>query len=500
MDPWVIVGAGAAGAVIASRATESSDVEVLLVEAGPDYPQGLPRDLVDGKRNSMHRHDWGYRHVPSTTQPLVFPFPRGRVVGGSSAVNTCIAVRGRPYDYDEWGLPDWTWQRCLPAFKRLENDLDVRDEFHGKDGPIRIRRHTREELTPWQAAFMDACKAHGLRACDDANHPEKWGYAPQPMNKIGGERQSAAVGYLTREVRKRRNLRIQARTLVRRVIFSDRRVTGVEVEREGRVEVIRASRVILSGGAINTPGILMRSGVGHAEKVRKLGVSVVSHVPAVAQKLLDHPGAAIFFLPKLSLVAFDLPIIQTAYRYTGPGREHVPMDMQIQAGSMGYFPSVTVPVVSLMCQVGKPRGYGTLEYESADPHEKPRIHTRAFEDMDDRRAGVAAMRLAYEIAREAPMRELGVPLWPRPKTLMSDDALLWILRACDSGYHPCGTVPMGKDGDVNAATDSRGRVRGVRGLYVADMSLTPTVPTANTHLTALMIGERFGAWLRRGEL
>jgi choline dehydrogenase len=493
VTPWIIVGGGACGAVIAARGTENGNVPVRLLEAGPDYPTDLPIDLKEGRRNSIHRHDWGYHHTPTTGQRIPFVFPRGRVMGGSSAVNTCIAVRGRPYDYDEWGLPDWTFDQCLPAFKRLENDLDVRDEWHGDSGPIPVRRHTRDELVPWQAAFMDSCAAHGLPACDDHNHPTKWGYGPHAMNKVGGERMSVARGYLTRSVRKRDNLQLTAETLVRRVLFRDKVVTGVEVEREGRVETISTDRVILCGGAINTLGILLRSGIGPRERVLALGVDVVVDSPSVGEKLLDHHGSALFFLPKPGVVKLDDPLIQTAYRYTGDFRPY-PLDMQLQAGSVLYFPWVTVPLVSLMTQVGKPRGHGIIEYKSADVRHKPRIFTRALEDEEDRTAAIRSMRLAYEISQRSPMRDMAVMIWPRPKTLLGDAAHDWIRGACDSGYHPCGTVPMGK------AVDARGRVAGVRGLWVADMSIVPTVPSANTHLTAVMIGERFGEWLREGAL
>lgn len=498
----IVVGAGSSGAVIARRLSELHGCRVLLLEAGPDYPvlRALPADLADGTRNSLHAHDWGYRHRPTTLEHE-FPLPRGRVVGGSSAVNTCIALRGQPEDYDEWaarGLPRWSFRECLPAFKRLERDLDVQSAWHGQDGPLPIRRHPPEEWVPMQEAFVEACLELGFARCFDSNEPGRAGVGPHAMNKIDGRRISVAEAYLTPDVRARPNLTLRANTLIRRVLFQGRKVVGVEVEDPaGRVERIAAPRVVLCAGALNTPGVLLRSGVGPREEVERLGCTLVADLPQVGRRLLDHPGTAIGLIPRVpTRDNLAHPLIQTVVRYASRGSAHT-SDMLLQPGSHVSLHGLELPLTSLMCSVGKPRGSGTLRYLSADPRARPQVESRLLDDPHDRAMAVEAMQLAHELMQTRALSSLVMHLWPSERVLRSAASTdAWIRSACDSSYHPCGTVPMGADDDPDAAADERGALRRVEGLTIGDASLMPTIPSSNIHLPTLMVAERIAGFLR----
>ncbi len=465
-----------------------------LIEAGPDYPPDcpLPEDLRRGGRNSFWDHDWGYKHKPNSRQ-WTFPLPRGRVVGGSSAVNTCIAIRGQSWDFEEWDLPGWGWEDCLRAFCRLETDLDFPEaQWHGDAGPLPIRRHPEAEWTPWQAAFVEACREVGHPDCADSNEPNSVGVGPHAMNKVDGRRISAAEAYLTDAVRKREAFTLRSETLVERILFDGDRAIGVEVIHEGLRERILADQVIVCAGAINTPHLLMRSGVGPRAILESWGVEVVSDQPTVGAQVLDHPGFAMFLRPRFgSGTDRRNDLIQNTCRYAS-GTNPMPNDLIMQAGSTVPTPWVTVPMVSIMVMVGKTRGRGTIRWDSAAPTAKPIVHSALLEDEFDRSVAVRALQHCFEVANAPSARALASPVFPLPSTLRNQDRLEEKIRSlCDSGYHPCGTVPMGPE----RACDEQGRVRGTANLRVVDASLMPTIPHANIHLSVLMMAERIAEWL-----
>jgi len=284
------------------------------------------------------------------------------------------------------------------------------------------------------------------------------------------------------------------------VLFENRHARGVEVECHGRVFVIAADRIVLAGGAIATPGILLRSGVGPEADVLRLGARLVANVPGVGARLLDHPGIAVILAPlHEGYVDVEAPIIQTHCRYTSTGSS-VPNDMQLQPGSFVPLPAHPLRLLPLAAVLGKPIGHGRLRFTSARPADEPRIETAFLADERDREMAREAMRWLARLLKTKALSSVVRPVYPSRHPFDANGDLRSALeQVTGSGYHPSGTVPMGPDSDPNAATDGRGRVRGVRGVYVADASLMPTIPSANTHLPTVMIGERFGEWLRAGD-
>ena len=502
MHDLLIIGAGSSGSAIAARASENPNLSILLIEAGPDYGDitTTPQDIINSHNNSYTAHDWGFNYNP--TQYRTSPFPRGKVTGGSSSVNTTIALRGVPEDYDEWadlGNDAWSWNEVLPTFNRLERDLDYGEKaYHGDAGPVSIRRYPHAELLPAHQAFLASAGQLGYDDCPDANDPTGSGAGPQPMNKLGQLRISSALAYLA-PARLRPNLTIRAETHVRRLLIKNRACIGIEVENSaGQTEQLFARTVVLSAGAIMSPAILMRSGLGPAAQLSQLGIPVVEDIPAVGQNLSDHPALSVVANVKAGVnINHDDPIIQTILRYTCAG-SNKRNDLQIEqlsfAGRRQDPPRFAIAGV-----VEYQYGRGEIRLASADPMINPIINNRFCEDSRDASRLVTCLQDILRFTQSGPLSDMiDSVVFPDPARGFDTASLDTLVRKFSaSGYHPSGTVKMGPKEDPGAVVDQFGCCHTIDNLVVADASIMPFVPRANTNLTCIMIGEKIGEWLRQ---
>ncbi|HTY80876.1 MAG TPA: GMC family oxidoreductase N-terminal domain-containing protein [Candidatus Bathyarchaeia archaeon] len=503
----IIAGAGSSGAVLAARLSEDSARRVLLLEAGPDYPtiESTPVDLRDSTWISVVQHDWGFK--ADAVKGREIEYPRGKVVGGSSAVNATIALRGVPADYDEWaslGNSEWAWSRVLPYFRKLEDDQDESGPFHGRGGPIPVRRWKQGELRPLQQVFLDVGRTLGFGDVTDHNHPEATGIGPWPMNQRAGLRMSTAIAYLL-PARGRQNLTIRPDSLVNRVVLEGSRAVGVELHGAAGQEIVRGRRVTLCAGAVASPAILLRSGVGPRADIEALGITPAVDLPGVGANLIDHPMCSVALVPRPGVCDKTQPVVQVGLRHTAAGSAEW-NDMQllmISQADLTEIPAIMALVgAPMVFAVGfalqRPRSRGRVSLTGVDPRTPPRIELNYLDDPEDMRRMVASVRLAWRVAQAPAIAERTERIAILTEDMIASDEIVqgYLQMAVNTIYHPVGTARMGPAGDAGAVVDQHGHVRGVDGLSVVDASIMPNVPRANTNLTCIMIGERVADWMR----
>jgi choline dehydrogenase len=434
--------------------------------------------------------------------------PRGKVTGGSSAINSSAFYRGIPDDFQAWagmGNDEWGFDKVLPYFRRLETDVDRHDEHHGNDGPIFVHHSNREQWHPTQTAFYDAIVDAGFPETQDHNEPGSEGVGPSISNNHNRVRFSTSLGYLS-QGRHRLNLTIRADCAVRRLILKGRRVTGVELESGGDVFVVESDQVILSAGAVFSPQLLMLSGVGPAEHLSSLGIPVVLDLPGVGQNLRDHPKLYVTWSVKEGCTVEERAARGgVSFRFTGTG-SHLRNDLGISFGAFvtprlhpseyatysGDGSDLSDRRVEMMVGLLLPVSSGELKLTSTDPTVQPYLDYNYLAEPFDRERMREAVRLCLKLAENPRLADvIGERMEPTDTDLASDNALdRWMMREAHTYSHISCTCKMGPVTDPMAVTDQYGKVHGMEGLRIVDASIMPDLVRAPINPTVLMIGER----------
>jgi choline dehydrogenase len=430
------------------------------------------------------------------------PVPRGKVVGGSSAINGQTFIWGAPEDFDTWaawGNTEWSYRKVLSYFRKLETDADFPDDFHGTDGPVPVRRFPRETWPPMQEAFYQACVAAGFPEYPDVHHPDATGVSLRAENNIDGVRMSMALTHL-QPSRHRLNLTIRANVMAQRILFAGNMATGVEVESGGERFVVEGEEIILSAGAVGSPQLLMLSGVGPAAHLRELSIPVVHHLPGVGQNMRDHPNVQVRVRLQEGVPEDDIARRAVRLRYTATGST-TPNDMIISPTSLNtVYASGEDPSYSISVGLYLAVGAGELRLTSTDPYVQPSMDYRYLENPWDRQRLREAVRLCARLLEDPACKEIVARrIAPTDADLVSDEALdRWLLQNVATSYHISGTCKMGPALDPMAVVDQFCRVHGRTRLRVADASIMPDVVRANTNVTTMMIAERCADFIKQG--
>jgi choline dehydrogenase len=510
----VIVGAGSAGCVLAGRLTEDPRIRVLVLEAGPTDRKMEIRVPAAFTKLFKTPYDWDYSTVAQDgLDRRELYWPRGRTLGGSSSINSQMYVRGRPADFNAWALPGWSWKEVRPLFDRMEND----ERGHlGLGGPVHVARL--RDTNPATHAFVRAAVEVGLEFVEDVNDPVREGVGYTPVTQRNGRRWSAADAYLHPATR-RPNLTVLTGARARRVLFEGASAVGVEYLQNGAVHVARAtSEVIVSGGAVNSPQLLMLSGIGPADHLRALGIEVVHDLPGVGRNLQDHIAVAVIVSSKqpVSLVAAESPsnlakfllfrkgmltsnvgeacaLVRTRPGLPGPDLELIfaPVPFVDHGLVKQQRHGLTIGAVAL-----QPGSRGTIALRSADPLDKPVISPNYVSDPEDLRVLSEGVKLARRIFQATALRAFAAEAIEPDLDLQTDADLQAFLRQqCETLYHPVGTCAMGTGRE--AVVDPELRVRGLQGLRVVDASVLPIITRGHTNAPTMMVAERAADLVRR---
>jgi len=523
---FIIVGAGSAGCVLAHRLTESGRHRVLLLEAGgSDRSPWIQVPIGYGLTYSSPKFNWMYHAEPDPALAGRSAYwPRGKVLGGTSSINAMVYVRGQHEDFDDWqaaGNPGWGWRDVLPYFKKSEDHVGGASEHHGAGGPMRVSDMSKQ-VHPLCSTFIRACTSMGYPHTSDFNGTRTEGAGIWQMTIRDGVRESAANAFL-RPALRRRNLSLLTRAQVTRVLFEGECAAGVEFVRHGQLQRATARReVILAGGAINSPQLLQLSGVGDGALLRKLGVPLVRHAPAVGQGLQDHLCVSYYFKSRVPTLNDELfpwsGKVKAALRYlasrTGPLAMSVNQagafvrsrpelarpNMHVYFNPISYTANGTLqsrlmnpdPYSAFLMSFNtcRPTSRGSVTITSADPLAKPAIRTNFLSTPEDVEDVFEGARLLRRIASSPPLAGvIESELLPGAQA-HTDDALLDDFRErSGSVYHACGTCGMGADA-ARSVVDHRLKVHGLRGLRVVDASVFPAVTSGNTNAPTIMVAEK----------
>jgi choline dehydrogenase len=491
----VVIGGGSAGCALACRLLETTDVRLCLVEAGPDYgPAGpaWPQELLDPRRFPTS-HDWGFTEV---RRDGALPEPRAKVIGGCSAHNQCAAVWGLPGDYDTWaaitGDDTWSYRALRPAIDDIEDARGGEPAYRGAGGRLPTRPYRANELASWQRAFLAATDA-GFETLSDlsARAPDA-GACVFQANVHEGQRWNAAFAFLDR-VRDERSLQVLAGTHADRFLMRGATATALTCQTGSGLLELRARQFVLCAGTYGSPAILLRSGIGPAHDLERLGIGVVADLPGVGANLHDHPGVAVRFAPTAqatSELEDDLATgrfhqSQAALRTTECRLHILPYQAELEGGGWSF------DVIAFLMA---PASRGSLALTSTDPAAPPQIDFRFLADTEG--GDLAALRAGADVIASLAATSAFASrarLAPDVERALARDATAYI-RANVSGYaHAVGTCRMGADGDPDAVTDATGLVHGTENVRIADASLIPVIPAANTNLTCMLIGWRLAA-------